>query len=85
MGLLLVIAIFAAVARLTRIFIRRRSMIGGLLVANLVYWLAISNFLVYLEFPYTAISFWSFFGITWVYALDLQSKKEELLNDKKIA
>jgi uncharacterized membrane protein len=48
------------------------SVWGGLLMAILVYWVTISNFLVFFELPYNAIPFWSFLGMVWAYAQTLE-------------
>lgn len=66
-GLTYVVGIGVGIAFLTKNFLRYKSFRGGLLVAALVYWLTISNFLVFLELPHTAIPFWSLFGLTFAY------------------
>jgi len=43
----------------------------------LVYWAAISNFLVFFELPYNAIPFWSLLGMVWAYAEALEKKQAE--------
>lgn len=74
-GLGLVLALVYAFINLTQRFLRHRSIWGGLLLTALVYWAMITNFLVFLEFPYNAIPFWTLLGMTWAYAgqLDRQS------------
>ncbi|HOW35828.1 MAG TPA: O-antigen polymerase [Candidatus Omnitrophota bacterium] len=77
-GIVMILTIFWAVGHLARIFIKKKSWQGGLLVAVLVYWLAIANFLVFLELPYNAIPFWSFFGVAWAYAESLKHANQEV-------
>jgi hypothetical protein len=67
LGIFLVGALFFSIYRLARDFFIMGSVEGGLLVAALIYWIVLSNFLVILEFPYNAVLFWSLFGITWSY------------------
>lgn len=74
-GLLLVGAIIGVLAYLIRGFLKHRSVWGGLLVASLMYWIGISNFLVFLELPYNAIPFWTFFGMTFAYYQTLEKGK----------
>ncbi|HLD69861.1 MAG TPA: O-antigen ligase family protein, partial [Candidatus Omnitrophota bacterium] len=63
-------AIMFLIVQMTKDFGRLRIFSGGLLVASLVYWIVISNFLVYLEVPHTAIPFWSLLGVVCAYWKD---------------
>ncbi len=67
LGVCLIGILFFMICRLIRDFFNLNSVVGGLLVGALIYWLVLSNFLVILEFPYNAIVFWSLFGITMAY------------------
>ncbi len=75
-GFFVVLATLSALLSLTRRFLQLRSVWGGLLVAILLYWTTISNFLVFFELPYNAIPFWSFFGFVWAYAQVLEKDAE---------
>ncbi len=68
-----VVAIIVVLISMTKRFLRHRSVWGGLLVACLVYWVGVSNFLVFLELPYNAIPFWTFFGMTLAYLHKLEN------------
>ncbi|MCB9757502.1 MAG: O-antigen ligase family protein [Candidatus Omnitrophica bacterium] len=71
-GFVCVVMIFGLLVNMTRRFLKLRSVWGGLLVGCLVYWVTISNFLVFLEFPYNAIPFWTFWGMTLAYLHTLE-------------
>ena len=74
LGIFLIGFLFFMVGRLVRDFFNLNSIVGGLLVGALVYWFALSNFFVILEFPYNAIVIWSLFGITLAYRDGLKEK-----------
>ena len=67
-GVFLIISFFVTLWRAIKDFARAKSVVGGLLIGIFIYWLTIANFLVFLEFPYNAIPFWSLFGMTLAYA-----------------
>ncbi len=67
LGVFFIGIFFFLVVRMVRDFQRLRSSVGGLLVGGLVYWIVAANFSVTLEFPYNAILFWGWFGVTMVY------------------
>lgn len=67
-GVFLIISFFVTLWRVIKDFARAKSVVGGLLIGIFIYWLTIANFLVFLEFPYNAIPFWSLFGMTLAYA-----------------
>jgi len=75
LGVFLIMILFFLIGKLVRDFFIMNSVEGGFLVGALVYWLALSNFFVILEFPYNAIIFWTLFGITWAYRDGLKFKK----------
>lgn len=77
-GGLFVLSIIMVLIYLVRGFLKYRSITGGLLVACLMYWIGISNFLVFLELPYNSIPFWTFFGMTLGYLHTL--KNREIVN-----
>jgi len=56
---------------LTLRFTRARDTTGFFLVAILVYWIVVANFLVTLELPFFAIPFWCLLGLTWAYGQDV--------------
>lgn len=57
---------------LLRFFIRVRSLTGLMLMSVFVFWLAVANFTVFFELPYTAINFWLLLGMTMAYRSDLE-------------
>jgi O-antigen ligase len=67
-----VAALLAALVCFTRRFLHLKSVEGGLLMAVLMYWLGLANFLVFLELPYSAIPFWSLFGMIAAYLKHLE-------------
>jgi hypothetical protein len=71
-GLAFLGALFYVVFTLIRDFIRLRSVPGIFLMAIFVYWLILANFLVFFEFPYNAIPFWTLLGMTIAYCRRLQ-------------
>ncbi|MDP2652737.1 MAG: O-antigen ligase family protein [Candidatus Omnitrophota bacterium] len=75
MGFALAGGLVVVLAGLTAAFLRRKSIVGGLLVSVLIYWFMLAQTLVFLELPYTAITFWSLLGITAAYARPLTGKK----------
>jgi hypothetical protein len=68
LGLALVIWIFTMLNAMTKRFLAMQSWTGLILASVVVYWLVISSFLVILELPYTAIPFWTLFGMSLRYA-----------------
>ncbi len=73
-GLGLIILLFFYFVKLTKYFVLCRSLDGIFLCGIFLYWGIMSNFLIILEFPYTAIPIWSLFGYTLAYR-DQISKK----------
>jgi putative copper export protein len=63
-GLGMIVLMGWTIFYLARQFLRRDSVAGIMLVATLLYWIGLANFLVVLELPYMAIPFWSLFGLT---------------------
>jgi len=80
-GLLFVIFIFSTVFKLIKTFIFYKDYTGIFIMSIFVYWLTISNFLVFLEFPYNAIPFWTLLGLTIAYSEDLKNKKGVILEN----
>ncbi len=76
-GVFLIISFFVTLWRVIKDFARAKSVVGGLLIGIFIYWLTIANFLVFLEFPYNAIPFWSLFGMTLAYAHEQARDFEE--------
>ncbi|MBF0384963.1 MAG: O-antigen ligase family protein [Candidatus Omnitrophica bacterium] len=61
------------------LFIRlyaKRDFSGLIIIGIFVYWIIISNFNVFLEFPYNAIPFWALFGLTIRYSLENKEIKD---------
>ena len=75
-GLLCLIWFFAFIVKLTKQFVRMKSIVGLMLMSILVYWMTIANFLVIFELPYYSVPFWCLLGLTTVYAKNL--KKAEV-------
>ena len=73
-GVALIVFLFCMLITLVRDFIAIRSFVGILLLAVFVYWVVIANFLVFLEFPYNAIPFWTLLGMTLAYREDQKNK-----------
>lgn len=71
-GLLCLIWFFAFIVKLTKQFVRMKSIVGIMLMSILVYWMTIANFLVIFELPYHSIPFWCLLGLTTVYAKNLR-------------
>ena len=67
-GVVVVIVIWTALIRLMIFAFRRRAWVLILLSAVLLNWLIAANFLLILEFPYTAVPFWTLAGMAWAYA-----------------
>lgn len=74
-GWALIGAVLFTIVWMAMVLGRRRIFTGGLLIAALVYWIVISNFLVYLEVPHTAIPFWSFLGVVGAYCRDCMKER----------
>lgn len=75
-GFMLILFIYYGVFYCIKITLRQKSIIGLCLMTGVIYWMMLSNFLVILELPYTAIPFWSLFGITFAYCKQLESEKK---------
>jgi len=69
-GIIFILSIWALLIKMIKDFIQMRSLTGVLLIACSVYWLVAANFLLTFELPYTAIPFWSLFGMTFAYCVD---------------
>ena len=63
-GFLCILTIFVILFRMMKISINLKSITGVLLCGILINWLVAANFLEILELPYTAVPFWSLFGVT---------------------
>ncbi len=71
LGLGMISLLLWAVIYLTLRFSRASDTTGFFLVAILVYWIVVANFLVTLELPFFAIPFWCLLGLTWAYGKDV--------------
>jgi len=66
-GGMILLGVLTVIVSLTRKFIEKKSLAGLLLVSIFIYWMTITNFLVFLELPYNAIPFWSLLGMLLAY------------------
>ncbi|MCF7907813.1 MAG: O-antigen ligase family protein [Candidatus Omnitrophica bacterium] len=73
-GLLYVIIIYIFLLIMIKNFISLRSVKGILLSGSVMVWLIAANFFVIFELPYSAIPFWSLFGMSWAYLSGLNRK-----------
>ncbi len=71
-GFMIIVLIVFLILRLAVDFVRARSWRGIIAASILVYWAVSANFLVFLEFPYFAIPFWSFLGVLLALRRDLR-------------
>jgi hypothetical protein len=69
-GVAFLIGLVSIVIYLIFGFIRIKCLPGIFLMTIFVYWMTIANFLVFLEFPYNAIHFWSLLGMTLAFYQD---------------
>lgn len=76
-GIVLLIVLFALLFKMFRVFLRARSMPGILLLSISFYWLGVGSIFVTFEMPYTAICFWSIFGVTLAYARNIVAARSE--------
>ncbi|MCM8831632.1 MAG: O-antigen ligase family protein, partial [Candidatus Omnitrophica bacterium] len=67
-GLIWIIVIFSLIIFMVKRFLFKKNSVGILLVSIFIYWIAVANSLVILEFPHNAIPFWTLFGLTLAYA-----------------
>ncbi len=67
LGILFIGTAFVFLFKLIKQSIKTQSLNGILLSAALLNWLLAANFLMILELPYTAIPFWSLFGISYAH------------------
>ena len=75
LGLGLIGYLLLVVIRLALRFVRFDDGTGPFLIAVLVYWLVVANFLVTLELPFFAIPFWSLMGLTWAYGREVSAAR----------
>ena len=66
-GLGMVVAMFLFLLTGIKNFLKKESFVGVLISGIFIYWFILSNFLVFLEFPYNAIPFWTLAGIALAY------------------
>ncbi|MDD5005705.1 MAG: O-antigen ligase family protein [Candidatus Omnitrophica bacterium] len=67
-GIILIIYLFITLFKMIKRFVNSKSLIGILLVSIIIYWLTVAFVYVTFEMPYSAIFFWSLFGITLAYS-----------------
>ncbi len=77
-GVIFISFIFVMLFIMIKRFLRSKSITGILLVSIIIYWLAVAMVYVTFEMPYSAITFWCLFGITFAY-----SKEISLINNSK--
>ena len=75
-GAAIIIAMFWVYGWMVKTVVETSSVIGILLLTVLIYFMAIAPFLVFYEFPYSAIPFWSLYGMMLAYCVE--KRKERL-------
>lgn len=79
LGFVLIAVLFLLTAGLIRDFFAAGSLEGGLLMAALVYWLAVTNFFVIFELPHNAILIWALLGVACAFREELvRGNREEM-------
>jgi len=73
-GVAIIIFLGWSIFVLARTFFLCWSVPGLILTSVLLYWLTIANFIVFLEFPYQAIFFWTVLGMLFAYKNQLEQK-----------
>jgi len=71
-GILFILTIFLLLFLMIKKAMKQKSITGILLCGILINWLVATSFLVFLELPYNAVLFWSFFGMTFAYLMSSQ-------------
>lgn len=66
-GMALILSVIILFVKLSIGFVRMRSVIGVLLLSVMVTWGVCANFLLTLEFPYTAVPVWALYGMIFAY------------------
>jgi len=74
-GVALIVIMFVVLFQLIVLFVRRKSLTGIFLISIIVYWLAVASVYVTFELPYSAISFWTFFGFASAYGREIIKEK----------
>jgi len=77
-GLVIIFFILCIFSRMAFYFASVSDFTGIILSANLLYWLALANFIVLFELPYFAIPLWISFGFTYAY---YRNKKKLVIKD----
>ena len=75
-GILLIICIFMSIIKMARIFVFSHSFLGICVIGVIVYWLGVTLTYVTFEMPYSAITFWSIFGLALAHAYRNDTKTE---------
>jgi hypothetical protein len=78
LGIVLIGMLVGCFVYMTKVFVRKRSVVGLLLCATILLWAVAANFAVILELPYTAIPFWTLYGVALAYAHQLPCHRKEL-------
>lgn len=79
-GIALILGMFIIIYNMIVVFVKARSVTGIFLISIIVYWLITALFYVVLDMPYTAISFWSLFGLTLAHSRNLKHLKTQANN-----
>ncbi len=66
-GILFIVSLLLGFSYLVTESLKRRSAVGILCCAVLIFWFFSANFLLILELPYNAIPIWTLFGLTLAY------------------
>ena len=67
-GIILIAILFVVLFKIFKSFIKLKSVTGIFLISIIIYWMTVALVYVTFEMPYSAIFFWSLFGITIAYA-----------------
>ena len=68
-GLAFIVLMFILLGKIISRSIRQKNLAGILLSGILVFWIVAANFLLIFELPYTAIPYWTIFGLTLAHVL----------------
>ena len=67
-GVMLLILLVGNVSKITKTFLKEKSLTGVLLLSVVFFWLVSASLIIIFEMPYFAIPLWSLYGIVLAYA-----------------
>ncbi len=70
LGLSMICGLFIMICVMIRKILIERSFKNIILLSLVVYWMVAANFVLFLEFPYQAIPFWSYLGMLCAYVFE---------------